>query len=165
MSSIVHKHGVGALEWARKATLGLIEGIPAEQLAAQPWPGANHVLWNLGHLATVDDFFLATVTGCGPALPAEWKGFFFMGSTPHGDLGSYPPPSDVLEALAERRATLLEWFRAVPEALLAQPSPDSIRGFAATLGVLPLTLAWHEGLHAGQISAIRKALGMPPAFG
>lgn len=165
MGSIVQTHGAMALNWARKATLGLVEKTPSDKFLAQPWPGANHVLWNLGHIATVDDFFLATVTGQSPKLPAEWKGLFFMGSTPQASAAAYPAVGEIMDGMEERRSVLLDWFGALPESVLGQPTPEPIRDFAATLGVLPLTIAWHEGLHGGQISAIRRALGLEPAFG
>ena len=50
-------------------------------------------------------------------------------------------------------------------AAIAQPLPDDIKGFAANHATLMTTLAWHEGLHAGQLTIVRKSLGIAPKFG
>ena len=34
--------------------------------------------------------------------------------------------------------------------------------FAANLGMLMTSIAWHEGLHAGQLTVVRKSLGLAP---
>ena len=64
-----------------------------------------------------------------------------------------------------RRHELLAWFREMPTGQLISPVPEDWKSFGATPGILMSTLAWHEGLHAGQLTVIRKSLGFVPKFG
>lgn len=61
MSLPTLEHGLSVLGFSRRALLGISEDIPASKLTFQPFPGANHALWILGHLAATDDYFLTTL--------------------------------------------------------------------------------------------------------
>jgi hypothetical protein len=39
------------------------------------------------------------------------------------------------------------------------------QAFAPTMADVPTFAAWHEGYHSGQLSMVRKGLGLPAAFG
>jgi uncharacterized damage-inducible protein DinB len=43
--------------------------------------------------------------------------------------------------------------------------PEAWRKYAPTVADTISFFAWHEGYHAGQVSVLRKALGLPNAFG
>ena len=53
----------------------------------------------------------------------------------------------------------------MPTEQLISPVPEEWNSFGANYGILMGTLAWHEGLHAGQLTVIRKSLGIVPKFG
>ena len=84
-----------------------------------------------------------------------------------------PPPRDAEEEriseirayLDASREDLLAWFSSLPEAELYAPLPDELQSFAASPAVLMSTIACHECLHAGQLTTIRKSLGLTPIFG
>jgi len=164
-SSNVLANGVAALELSRGFIDGLIKDIPADKITSQPVANGNHVLWNLGHLAATDDYFLGVVTGKPSALPKEWESLFGMGSEPKSDAKAYPPLAEVKKAFNERRAALLSWARSQSEEQLASPLPDNLKSFAPTRGALLSALAFHDGVHAGQITVCRKALGLKPSMG
>jgi len=157
--------GLSSLEFARQATLKLLEGLPEQGFTHQPVAGGNHVLWVLGHLAATDDFFLTRLANRESGLPQQWGALFGMGSTPTSDAAAYPSREEVLQRLAERREALVQWFRSLSDADLARTLPDDFSEFAPDYASLPTRIAWHEGLHAGQISTVRKSLGLKPAFG
>ena len=48
---------------------------------------------------------------------------------------------------------------------LAAALPEDWQVFAKSYGVLINTIAWHEGMHAGQLTVIRRELGLGPKFG
>lgn len=159
------QNGRAALELARRVTLKMMEGIPPEKACHQPVPGANHVLWVMGHLAGTDSFFLTVVSGRQPVVPGSWEAMFGMGSKPVADLSAYPPLSQVKAVFEDARRTLLEWFSSLDENELEAPPPEKVRFFGPTVGGLLASIAWHEGLHAGQLSAVRRSLGLPSALG
>ena len=45
---------------------------------------------------------------------------------------------------------------------LAGPPPEGFQKFAPTLGNILMRLLWHEGMHYGQLTVIRKSLGLAP---
>ena len=47
---------------------------------------------------------------------------------------------------------------------LASPLPEDFKTFAPSLAALPSSIAWHEGMHSGQLTMIRKSLGIGRKF-
>jgi uncharacterized damage-inducible protein DinB len=143
----------------------MIEDIPPDKLCHQPVPGANHPLWVLGHLACTDDFFASSLGGRASIIDDEWNKMFGMGSTPRDDPSAYPPLEAVLDRLEETRQAMLETFEAMGEEKLQEQTPEAWRMFAPTYAATMASVAFHEGFHAGQISAVRRSLGLGAALG
>jgi len=155
--------GLTTMAFSRDMLVSFAEDIPDDKLCFQPFPGANHAIWTLGHLAWADDYFVR-LGGRAGGLPAGWADAVQWGSTPKADRSIYPPRSEVMEQLAASREALTAWLRSLTEAQLIAPLPDETKRFAANFAALPASIAWHEGFHAGQIAVIRKALGLKPKF-
>jgi len=145
--------------------LRLIKNIPADKLCAQPGPSLNHVMWVIGHIACTDDYFLKEFGGKELALPDAWHQIFAGGSTPTSDATRYPPFDEVKRAFRERREALTQWLVGMSEAQLDAPTPKNWQPYAPTMRDVAHFAAWHEGYHAGQISTLRRAFGLGPAFG
>ena len=165
MSNPVFESGIAALNFARQTTLGLLESIPQDKLTHQPCVGANHALWIVGHLGYADLMFLTHVGNKLIEPPQNWAELFGMGSVPKPDASAYPALGKLKEALADNRETLLGWFASMSAEELAKPLPDDFKSFAGNHGMLMTSLAFHEGLHAGQLTVIRKSLGIAPMMG
>ncbi len=165
MGSTLLETGLGALAFSRHVTLGLFEDVPDGKVCHQPFAGANHVLWILGHLACTDEYFLNNVGGRPYNRFEKWEKLFFMKSKPTPNRTDYPPVAEVKEALDKNRQELIGWFKSMSDAELVKPIEGDMSQFAANRAVLMSTIAWHEGLHAGQMSVVRKSLGIAPKFG
>jgi uncharacterized damage-inducible protein DinB len=165
MSNPILDAGLGALAFSRQSLLTLAEDIPHDKLTYQPFPGANHALWILGHLANSDDFFLAELAKKPSPKFEQTKPVFSSGSKPTPKLSDYPPIEEVKSYLSSAREGLISWFKSMPPSQLAAPLPDDWKPFAPTYGALMFAIAWHEGMHTGQLTAIRKSLGLAPKFG
>jgi hypothetical protein len=48
---------------------------------------------------------------------------------------------------------------------LTSPLPKELETFARSYGGMMCSIAWHEGVHAGQLTVVRKSLGLAPKFG
>ena len=142
----------------------LVADVPDEQLAAQPVPGRgmNHAAFLLGHLAWVGDNG-ASMIGGQKMLPSEWTALFGMGVKPRDDRSLYPSKAELLKSLEDSHTRFSDAAaKATPE-MLAQPAPERMRARFATTGHLILALLTaHEGMHMGQLSAWRRAMGFPP---
>ena len=90
---------------------------------------------------------------------------FGMGSQPTNDPDDYPPAEDVVRAMRERRQVLLDLLENTGESELSTPTPDGSPSFLPDLGAVFEMAAWHEALHAGQITIAHRALGNAPISG
>src|SRR5277367_5038139 len=105
------------LEFARKKTLDLLEGIAKEPNAAailgwRPGPGRAHIGWQLMHIAATDDRHVNVRIAGGKAVEPEYERRFAGGSTPDDDV---PSIAEMRRYLAERRAGLLALLESAPE--------------------------------------------------
>jgi DinB superfamily len=159
------EQGIAALKFSRDVLLKMLDSIPADKVTAQPVKDCNHALWVAGHVADTDDFFVRTLTGRPSGLPAGWSEKFSGGSKPVDDPKAYPTVAEIKRVLADRRDALIAYFRSLDRATLLSPPPEKVKFFGTTQGALAGSIAWHEGLHTGQVTSVRKGLGMPPLFG
>ncbi|MEM9084171.1 MAG: DinB family protein [Planctomycetota bacterium] len=154
------ERAVGTLEFSRGFLMGLIEDMSPEQMRHAP-PGArNHALWVLGHMASADVFFLASLGVSMPELPEGWHEQFGGDSMPTAD-GDYPSDDEVVRIATTTREALLNWWKGLSDADLDTPLPQDLQMFAATYAQLPFSTAWHEAFHTGQIAVNRQSLGLP----
>jgi DinB superfamily len=149
------------LNYARK----LAADVPDEQMTAQPVPGRvmNHPAFVLGHLAWAGDV-ACWLLGQPPAH-ADWKELFGMGTTPQADRSLYPSKADLVKALEDAHARVIDALdKAAPDALTQLP-PERMRSRFPTVGHALLGLMTsHESTHLGQFSAWRRAMGLPSVF-
>lgn len=157
--------GLAALAFSRQALLGMFDSLPEDKLLHQPCPDANHAMWILGHLACADEYFMNKVADRPFNKMEAWKDKFFIRSKPTTSAADYPPIAEVKETLANNREALISCFGKMDEAKLRSPLPEDMQDFAPSHTALIPTIAWHEGMHTGQLSVIRKSLSLPPVFG
>ncbi len=145
----------------------LVADLTEEQMCAQPAAGRvmNHPAFLLGHLALVAGDFAGGFVGLSPICPEGWKELFNQGAKPLADRSLYPSKAALLQKLEEAHARLADAAaKAAPETL-AQPAPEKIRERFPTVGALLVGLMTsHEASHNGQLSAWRRAMGLPPVF-
>jgi hypothetical protein len=163
-SSTLFDTGKAAMDLARRCTLKLVDGIPPDRLCHQPVPNANHALWVLGHLACSDGFFATHLGDHEPVIDEKWSELFGMGSKPINDPGAYPSLEEVMAGLERARQAILETFQAMGEQKLMSPTPDDWQVFAPTYAAVMGSVAFHEGFHAGQLSAVRRSLSLGSAL-
>lgn len=150
------------LDYARR----LIGGLTDEQAAAQP-AGArapmNHALWVVGHLALVSDVMAGILEGqaASPALPAELFGGL---SKPQG-LSAYQglTLASMMERWTASRAQVHRLARAKPADYWSQPVADEKRRarWGSNDKLLVHMTVNHDAIHLGQLSAWRRAQGLP----
>jgi hypothetical protein len=127
-------------------------------------PGTNHALWFAGHMATADNFFVGMIDPSKKRDLDDWDKHFGMGSKPTSDPDIYPPVAEILDVMRERRTVLLEILGKMSDADLDKSTPPGTPEFCPDYSSIFEMATWHEGLHAGQISMVRRALGHKPVF-
>jgi uncharacterized damage-inducible protein DinB len=95
-------------------------------------------------------------------MPPEWSKLFDHGTKPNPD-AKYPAKATLLAKLEEAHRRLAALLEKVDQATLDQPTPDEqMRKVVPTIGDALVFLATtHEAIHLGQLSAWRRAQGLP----
>jgi len=136
-----------------------------EQWVYQVHSNCNHALWFVGHMATTDNFLLSMVAPERTGLPDGFQAKFGVGSQPSSNPADYPPPEEVVAVMRDRRQALLGVLDELSEEDLARATPPGTPDFLPDFGSVFEMAVWHEGLHAGQLTVVRRALGFPPVMG
>lgn len=153
--------GLNTLAFSRGLLKGLLDGITQDQALVRAAPEGTHASWIVGHLASTDDFFHATLASTPMTLDEAWHKTYGMNSNVSDTPGDYPPLGELLDIADRTRQGLTDWFATLDEAQLLAPLPDELVRFAPTRAALMSSLACHEGMHAGQVSVIRRVVGLP----
>lgn len=153
-----------SLDFARYFTNAMLDSIPEDKMCYQPVPDCNHALWVMGHLACTDEFFMQVCGGPWDQRFEQHKGTFFMGSKPVADPAVYGSPADIRAWLQDARTRMIDWLKGQTAEELTTPLPEFLQRAAADRMKLVPRLAVHESAHAGQLTVIRKSLGLAPVF-
>lgn len=144
-------------------TCGLIEDIPHDRWTWQQFPGQNHVSWIILHLTLADDWGPTSLGRPQKQFVERWESFMKAG--PDANAGAWPKPETLLSMFNQAHEHFLGCFEGVTDEDLERRTSGPIAEYAPNLGTILDSHIWHEGFHGGQISVIRKALGLPPRFG
>jgi len=152
------------MEFAHNCVGNLLKDFPEEKATFQPCPTANHALWILGHLAITDEWLHGMIADHKSQLPESYSKLFGYQSQVQSSPKAYPPFAEVKQNFQNVRDALLKAARSASESDLTKPLGEKGGGFAFDgIDALDKT-SWHEGWHAGQLSIIRRALGLKPTF-
>lgn len=152
-----------SLDRARRHTLALVADVPAESMQQQAAPGARPPAWLLGHLLLADTYLLFLL---GAPLPDDFP-TLLQHYGPESAPATRDPAREVVPALIDRlvrtHTARLAGVRAMSAQDLARPMPDAhLAAAQPTIGHHLHGLVFHEGYHAGQLSAWRTAHGFGP---
>lgn len=155
---------VAALRFARTTTRALLADLPPGRALQRAGADGPHPLWIAGHLAVSDQWIAKMIEPNAVWLPATYRTCFGHKSEPQDDAAVYPPFDEVIVAMEDARARLIELVGNASKPALARPLGEEGVGFAATPLQAVNQLAWHEGWHGGQLSLIRRQLGLAAVF-
>ena len=158
MLDYVLRAAAGNVDYAKR----LVADIPEEKMTVQPAPGMNHAAWVLGHLTYVFDSMIA-VWGQQPTMSKEWKELFNVPSKPQPDRAKYPSKAELWDAYQKAYGRIVDVVKAASPEDLDQEFPNpKLRAAMPTIGVAMVhILTSHQGQHLGQLSAWRRAQGLP----
>ena len=147
------------LAYARK----LVADLNDDQMTTQPVGTSvlKHAAFVIGHLAWVCDFGV-TLLGESAAVDPKWRDLFSLTAKPLSDRSVYPSRAALVKAFEDAHARLVMVALAAKPELLQQPPPERFRNRFPTLAHVALhMLTNHEAVHLGQLSAWRRACGLP----
>ena len=124
----------------------------------------QHAYWILGHLVVSESAVLDQYLLGQPSRAARWVPQFGIGTVPADDPGDGPGYDELLDALRRNRADLVAYVDTLDVADLDRrchpndwpgPSFDSV-------GECLNAICLHMGIHGGQLTCARRALGRSP---
>lgn len=142
----------------------LLADMPDQAMCDQPLPGMNHPAWIVGHLCDTCDLmadWLQILRICPPG----WDKLFNNQTEPQSQRALYPSKATLLDVLEKGHAVIAAAFcQAAPDLLDGTLPRVSMRRLFPTVrdGVC-FEMTDHAALHLGQLSAWRRAMGMPRA--
>jgi hypothetical protein len=154
------KRGLELVNWAHGTTIALLADWPPDKLTFQPSSHDNHALWTIGHLATTYQWLASLLDGTWAPLPDNYNALFGMGSKPLPDAAAYPPVSEVRSHLDRMYGRFAELAARIRPADAGKPTVGDSHGFCRDRADVLYKAAWHEGWHSGQLSSLRRALGL-----
>jgi len=144
------------LNFARIYTQGRLQSVKPEQWDIQPEGFNNTIRWNVGHLfISLESFVKQVVPSYEPVHP-EWIPLFKGGTKPADWTGEPPTNEDLLAALAEQPARVIEVLTGKLDQSLPEPMKIGNMLEMATVESVIQFAVWHEGIHAGIIYALNK---------
>lgn len=143
----------------------LVKDIDDADMAKQPFEGANHPAWILGHIIVTTDGVLKLL-GQEPTSSPEWQSLFGRGSTVSSDRSIYPSKEALLAALETAFDRANSAASEASEYQIAGPHHVEMlqRGLPTKGDLIALLLTTHVAQHLGQLSAWRRAMGRPAMF-
>lgn len=138
-----------------------IDDLKPAEFAHQPFPGVNSIAWILGHLTLTDRRILGLFGAELPPLPDGFDTPFKTTKQPAVTQTGLGNPTDLIAAFDAHRTKLIATVEQAKPDALNTPLPNPV-ATAKTVGEAAAFMAVHVGLHAGQITLIRRSLGYPP---
>ncbi len=158
---------------ALRSSLGISEFLVNSYLAdlsdqdclLRPAPGANHILWQLGHLVAAEHGLVeACVPGSMPPLPADFAGKYTAETASSDNLADFHSKSELLELFTKQRQGTLAALSKLSAADLDQPAPEKFRSRFPTVGDVLTLVGLHPTMHSGQWVVVRRTLGKKAMF-
>jgi uncharacterized damage-inducible protein DinB len=149
MSELLFKH----FEVARNYTLKNVEKMEEAVIDVQPEGFNNTIHWHIGHVLTVTEQFMFGFPQKSSHLPANYLELFGNGTKPADWQGEIPAVDVLIAQLKEQ----LDRIKQIPAESFAAKLKTPFLG-QETFGELANFSAFHETLHLGQMTAMRRVI-------
>jgi hypothetical protein len=152
----------GAMKLSDFLVSAYLQDLTNDECLKRPAAGANHALWQLGHLIVADTHLVeACKPGSVPPLPEGFTERYAKENAALDDPSAFDSKETLLQIYAERRKLIDDVLAGVSEDELDQPAPEAFRSKFPTVGSVFTLMAMHPTLHAGQWVVVRRMLGKP----
>jgi uncharacterized damage-inducible protein DinB len=153
------------ITWRRNAAYSqrLVSDLTDAQFAAQPIPGRvlNHPAWILSHLTLYTTIAAAMLRDQPFEDPSDHQ--YGAKSEPRPDPAAYAARTALINQYKSAHDDAEAALLAAPDRVFSTPTPlERWRALHPTTGDMLVTLmVKHESAHLGQLSAWRRAMGLP----
>jgi uncharacterized damage-inducible protein DinB len=165
--AVIRESVIGSLLWSHGTMDMVMTGFPEDKATYQSHAHDNHLLWTLGHMAATYAWLVGMFEG-KIDLPDGYMTLFGYGSKPSADASQYPSFNEVRRVYNDAFDQLMSAIKSQSDADLMKP-PFSSEGkdnswFGKTRLEVLIRINHHEGWHHGQLSTLRRALGLKSMY-
>lgn len=152
---------IQASKFAQKYFQLLIKDFPQDKWLIRPTNVPSHALWQVGHLAFTCNAGLKAL-GFDSIVDDSWAELFGPGSNSTDDAADYPAIEVVIEKYNEAVTKLTEIYSNADDDVLGKATKIErlIERFPRQGDFIVFLLTSHLAIHAGQLSTLRKLLGL-----
>ncbi|CAG7616700.1 DinB family protein [Paenibacillus allorhizosphaerae] len=154
MEAIVFKQ----LEFVRKQTLKVLDGVKDHIAASIPDKFRNHILWQAGHIYLVQERFAFLIHGFDAELPESYKSLFAPGSAPASWTGTAPSLAEVTDLLRNQPQRIRQNLKGRLGESSPSPYTTSSGLTLETIGEFVNFSLYHEGMHFNAIKQYKALL-------
>lgn len=157
---------VGQIQFARDYVLHLLDATPQELWFEIPSGAPSSIAWQVGHLA-VSQYGLLMFRQRGrepedlELVPGWFRKRYARGTTPSAGQEDQPSAVELVDRISRIHSQSLAEIRAADPSRLLDPVEMPYAVYPNKLGAI-LFCPLHEQIHAGQIGALRRMLGLAP---
>ncbi|MGR9049832.1 DinB family protein [Halobacillus faecis] len=152
------------MRFVRKRSLAALDATTEGMADAKPDGFLNNIRWNFGHIFVSQENLLARFSGEDAHLPEGYIHLFNGGTSPDEWPEDVPRLPDLRKDLESQTERLIQTYQ-------GRLSEEGEKPFDLGGGIVFRTLdevlnftIWHEGLHQGTISAMKRAQGIENLF-
>ncbi|HWB18657.1 MAG TPA: DinB family protein [Phycisphaerales bacterium] len=146
----------------------LAKDIPDRHFGHMPHPNMNHPAFCYGHLSIYPNRMLNMLDKSELKIEkAGWEDLFKAGVPCVEQDGRYPQKSEIVEYCIERHKAVREALTDVDEEIFTKVNPTEGKfreRFPHIGSALTFLTCAHTMVHLGQVSAWRRAMGLPSAM-
>ena len=163
MSLVDHiKGGYALADMIQQSYLGDLEDA---DLLRRPTEGANHIAWQLGHLAVAENGMINQVCPDSmPPLPEDFQEKYTKETSALDGAENFHTKEEYLKVLAEQRAGTVAALEKLSEEELAKPAPEKLQRIGSDVAAIFGMQSAHVLMHVGQWVIVRRQLGKPALF-
>lgn len=152
------------LSFVRMRTLSALDATSEEIADVQPEGFPNTIRWNLGHIYTAQENLLHRFIGEAPSLPAHYLEMFNANTNPNMWEATPPSLQELREHLAEQTERIKQTFQGRLHEKGEKPFQLGGDITFTTLAEIMNFSIWHEGLHQGAITSLKRVQGQEQLF-
>jgi hypothetical protein len=142
-----------------------IDDLTPENWMVRPTDGANHLLWQFGHLLhSTKSLAEVCFPGELPELPDGFGDKYTTETSSSDNPEIFHAVDELLSLYETQRQALLKAVAGLSEDDLVKPAPENLEQIAKTIGEVCEFQALHWMMHVGQWAIIRRKLGHPAKF-
>jgi uncharacterized damage-inducible protein DinB len=148
------------MEFIRERTIAALDATTEELADVMPNGFRNSIRWNLGHIFIAQENLLHRFIGEEPGLPEHFLELFQFNTNP--TIWEHTPPSltELRDLLVEQPNKMKDKFTGRLDEVGKKPFNLTDKVQFTTLGEVLSFTNWHEGLHQGTITTIKRAQGI-----